>query len=407
MIIKNINFETYLKDYPDKNGYFGKYGGSYIPDNLKKAMDEIKDAYFSLRESSKFISELNRIRKEFLGRPTPITHLSRLSQKYGEVQIYCKREDLNHSGAHKLNHCIGEALLAKYMGKKKIIAETGAGQHGVALATAAAYFGLKCDIYMGYVDIKKQAPNVARMKILGANVIEVKEGQQTLKEAVDAAFEAYQNEYESCIYCIGSVVGPHPFPVMVRDFQSIVGIEARKQFLEMVGHLPDNIVACVGGGSNSIGLFSGFLNDNVNIYGIEPLGRGKSLGSNAASLSYGTEGIMHGFNSIMLKDKEGNPAPVYSIASGLDYPSSGPEHAFLKDIGRIKYDVIDDKETINAFYELSRLEGIIPALESSHAVAYAIKLAKKTCSGSILVNLSGRGDKDMDYVIEKFGIPNT
>ena len=407
MIIKNINFETYLKDYPDKNGYFGKYGGSYIPDNLKKAMDEIKDAYFSLRESSKFISELNRIRKEFLGRPTPITHLSRLSQKYGKVQIYCKREDLNHSGAHKLNHCIGEALLAKYMGKKKIIAETGAGQHGVALATAAAYFGLQCDIYMGYVDVKKQAPNVARMKILGANVIEVKEGQQTLKEAVDAAFEAYQNEYESCIYCIGSVVGPHPFPVMVRDFQSIVGIEARKQFLEMVGHLPDNIVACVGGGSNSIGLFSGFLNDNVNIYGVEPLGRGKSLGLHAASLSYGTEGIMHGFNSIMLKDKEGNPAPVYSIASGLDYPSSGPEHAFLKDIGRIKYDVIDDKETINAFYELSRLEGIIPALESSHAVAYAIKLAKNMRSGSILVNLSGRGDKDMDYVIEKFGIPNT
>ena len=407
MIIKNINFETYLKDYPDKNGYFGKYGGSYIPDNLKKAMDEIKDAYFSLRESSKFISELNRIRKEFLGRPTPITHLSRLSQKYGKVQIYCKREDLNHSGAHKLNHCIGEALLAKYMGKKKIIAETGAGQHGVALATAAAYFGLKCDIYMGYVDVKKQAPNVARMKILGANVIEVKEGQQTLKEAVDAAFEAYQNEYESCIYCIGSVVGPHPFPVMVRDFQSIVGIEARKQFLEMVGHLPDNIVACVGGGSNSIGVFSGFLNDNVNIYGVEPLGRGKSLGLHAASLSYGTEGIMHGFNSIMLKDKEGNPAPVYSIASGLDYPSSGPEHAFLKDIGRIKYDVIDDKETINAFYELSRLEGIIPALESSHAVAYAIKLAKNMYSGSILVNLSGRGDKDMNYVIEKFGIPNT
>ena len=407
MIIKNVNFETYFKKYPDENGYFGKYGGSYIPNNLKKAMDEIKDAYFSLRESSKFTSELNRIRKEFLGRPTPITHLSRLSQKYGKVQIYCKREDLNHSGAHKLNHCIGEALLAKYMGKKKIIAETGAGQHGVALATAAAYFGLKCDIYMGYVDIKKQAPNVARMKILGANIIEVKDGQQTLKEAVDAAFKAYQNEYKSCIYCIGSVVGPHPFPVMVRDFQSIVGVEARKQFLEMVGHLPDSIVACVGGGSNAMGLFSGFLNDNVDIYGVEPLGHGKSLGSNAASLNYGSEGIMHGFNSIMLKDNEGNPAPVYSVASGLDYPSSGPEHAFLKDIGRIKYDVIDDKETINAFYELSRLEGIIPALESSHAVAYAIKLANNMDSGSILINLSGRGDKDMDYVIEKFGIPNT
>ena len=406
MIINNIDFETYLKDYPDNNGYFGRYGGSYIPDNLKKAMEEIKDAYFSLRESSKFTSELNRIRKEFLGRPTPITHLSRLSDKYGKVQIYCKREDLNHSGAHKLNHCIGEALLAKYMGKKKVIAETGAGQHGVALATAAAYFGLECDIYMGYVDVKKQAPNVARMKILGANVIEVKRGQQTLKEAVDAAFEAYQNEYESCIYCIGSVVGPHPFPVMVRDFQSIVGIEARQQFVEMVGHLPDSIVACVGGGSNAMGLFSGFLNDHVNIYGVEPLGKGTSLGSHAASLSYGTEGIMHGFNSIMLKDHNGNPAPVYSVASGLDYPSSGPEHAFLKDIGRVQYDVINDEEAVRAFYELSRLEGIIPAIESAHAIAYAIKLAKIIQHGSILVNLSGRGDKDMDYIIEKFGIQN-
>jgi tryptophan synthase beta chain len=299
---------------------------------------------------------------------------------------------------------MGEALLAKYMGKKKLIAETGAGQHGVALATAAAYFGLECDIYMGAVDIKKQAPNVARMKILGANVIEVTEGLATLKEAVDAAFRAYALDYENSIYCIGSVVGPHPFPMMVRDFQSVVGIEAREQFLSMTGELPDAIVACVGGGSNAAGFFAGFLNDPVDIYGIEPLGRGAALGDHAASLQYGTEGIMHGFNSIMLKDENGEPAPVYSVASGLDYPSSGPEHAFLHDLGRVKYDVINDDDTIDAFYTLARMEGIIPAIESAHAVAYGIKLAKTLGKGSVLINLSGRGDKDMDYIIEKYGI---
>lgn len=397
-------FDTYFKNYPDSKGYFGKYGGAYIPDELKKAMDEITEAYFTICKSSKFISELRRIRKEFQGRPTPVSYLERLSGSLGNVQIYVKREDLNHTGAHKLNHCMGEALLAKYMGKKKVIAETGAGQHGVALATAAAYFGLECDIYMGAVDIKKQAPNVARMKILGANVIEVTDGLATLKEAVDAAFAAYMKEYKDCIYCIGSVVGPHPFPMMVRDFQSVVGIEAREQFIEMTGELPDAVVACVGGGSNAMGMFSGFLNDPVDIYGVEPLGRGPALGDHAASLKYGEEGVMHGFNSIMLKDENGDPAPVYSVASGLDYPSSGPEHAFLRDLGRVKYDVVDDEETINAFFTLSRMEGIIPAIESSHAVAYAMKLAKKMKKGSILVNLSGRGDKDMDYIIEKYGI---
>ena len=278
------------------------------------------------------------------------------------------------------------------------------GQKPPALATAAAYFGLKCNIYMGTVDIKKQAPNVARMKILGANVVEVTHGLQTLKEAVDAAFDAYSREYEDAIYCIGSVLGPHPFPMMVRDFQSVVGIEARDQFIEMTGHLPTSIVACVGGGSNAAVIFAGFLNDPVDIYGIEPLGRGPKLGDHAASLKYGTEGIMHGFNSIMLKDENGEPAPVYSVASGLDYPSSGPEHAFLQEIGRVKYDVIDDEETIDAFYKLSRLEGIIPAIESSHAVAYGMKLAKRMDHGSVLINLSGRGDKDMDYVIEHYGI---
>ncbi len=404
MNFNGIDFDTYLKNYPDENGYFGKYGGSYISPELQKAMDEITEAYFTICKSRKFINELRRIRKEFQGRPTPISHLERLSASLGNVQLYVKREDLNHTGAHKLNHCMGEALLAKYMGKKKVIAETGAGQHGVAIATAAAYFGLECDVYMGSVDIKKQAPNVARMKILGANVKEVTHGLATLKEAADAAFDAYAREYKDAIYCIGSVVGPHPFPMMVRDFQSIVGIEAREQFVEMTGELPDAVVACVGGGSNSMGMFSGFLNYPVDIYGVEPLGRGTALGDHAASLKYGTEGVMHGFNSIMLKDENGDPAPVYSVASGLDYPSSGPEHAFLHDLGRVKYDVVSDDETIDAFFTLSRLEGIIPAIESSHAVAYGMKLAKTMGKGSVLICLSGRGDKDMDYIIEKYGI---
>ena len=403
MKFNDIDFDTYLKKFPDERGYFGKYGGAYIAPELKAAMDEITEAYFTICKSSKFIGELRKIRKEFQGRPTPISYLERLSNSIGNVQLYVKREDLNHSGAHKLNHCMGEALLAKYMGKKKVIAETGAGQHGVALATAAAYFGLECDIYMGSVDIKKQAPNVARMKILGANVVEVTHGLATLKEAVDAAFEAYAREYKDAIYCIGSVVGPHPFPMMVRDFQSVVGIEAREQFVGMTGELPDAVVACVGGGSNSMGMFAGFLNDPVDIYGVEPLGRGAKLGDHAASLQYGEEGIMHGFNSLMLKDENGEAAPVYSVASGLDYPSSGPEHAFLHDLGRVKYDTIGDDEAVDAFFKLSRMEGIIPAIESSHAVAYGIKLAKEMSHGSVLICLSGRGDKDMDFVISEYG----
>ena len=401
----NMEFETYFKHYPDDKGYFGRYGGAYVPPELKAPLEEINAAYHTICKSARFISELRHIRREFQGRPTPVSHLERLSDKIGTgVQLYVKREDLNHTGAHKLNHCMGEVLLARYMGKKKVIAETGAGQHGVALATAAAYFGMECDIYMGAVDIRKQAPNVARMKILGARVIEVTEGLQTLKEAVDAAFAAYCQEYQNAIYCIGSVVGPHPFPMMVRDFQSVIGIEAREQFLSMTGELPDAVVACVGGGSNAMGMFAGFLNDPVDIYGIEPLGRGPQLGDHAASLSYGEEGIMHGFNSIMLKDEKGEPAPVYSVASGLDYPSSGPEHAFLHDIGRVRYDAVNDEETIDAFFMLARLEGIIPAIESSHAVAYGMKLARTMGKGSILITLSGRGDKDMDYIIERYGI---
>lgn len=398
-----MDFSRYLKEYPDSEGRFGRFGGAYLPEQLIPAFKQITDDYLTICHSSQFVQELRRIRKEFQGRPTPVYHCERLSRKIGHCQIYLKREDLNHTGAHKLNHCMGEGLLAKFMGKKRIIAETGAGQHGVALATAAAYFGLECTIYMGEVDIAKQAPNVARMRVLGADVVPVTFGLKTLKEAVDAAFQDYLENYEDTIYCIGSAVGPHPFPMMVRDFQMVVGYEARDQFQEMMGFLPDVVTACVGGGSNSIGMFEAFLNDPVEIVGVEPLGRSKEMGDHAASMSYGSEGIMHGFNSIMLKDEKGEPAPVYSIASGLDYPSVGPEHAFLRDCGRVKYDVASDEEAIDAFFKLSRYEGIIPALESSHAVAYAMRRAKEMGTGSILVNLSGRGDKDLDYVIEKYG----
>ena len=403
MKLNNVDFDTYLKNYPDQNGYFGKYGGSYVSPELQKAMDEITEAYFTICKSRKFIDELRRIRREFQGRPTPISHLERLSNKLGNVQLYAKREDLNHTGAHKLNHCMGEVLLAKYMGKKKVIAETGAGQHGVALATAAAYFGLECEIHMGEVDIAKQAPNVTRMKMLGANVVCVKHGLRTLKEAVDSAFEAYQRDYKTAIYCIGSVLGPHPFPMMVRDFQMVVGHEAREQFIEMTGIMPDVVCACVGGGSNAMGMFPAFLDDPVDIYGVEPLGKGEKLGDHAASMSYGEEGIMHGFNSIMLKDENGEPAPVYSIASGLDYPSVGPEHAYLREIGRVKYDSVSDDEAVDAFFKLSRYEGIIPALESSHAIAFAMRKAKEMGTGAILANCSGRGDKDVDYIAEHYG----
>ena len=400
-----MDYSTYLKNYPSKDGRFGRFGGAYLPEHLVAAMEEINNAYLTICQSSQFVNELRRIRREFQGRPTPVYHCEKLSRKLGNgrCQIYLKREDLNHTGAHKLNHCMGEGLLAKFMGKKRIIAETGAGQHGVALATAAAFFGLECSIYMGAVDIAKQAPNVARMKVLGTNVVSVERGQKTLKEAVDAAFEDYMENYKDTIYCIGSAVGPHPFPMMVRDFQYVVGEEARQQFKEMMGFLPDVVTACVGGGSNSIGMFLPFINDPVEIVGVEPLGRSEKIGDHAASMTYGEEGVMHGFNSIMLKGVDGEPASVYSIASGLDYPSVGPEHAFLREIGRVKYDVATDREAVDAFFKLSRYEGIIPALESSHALAYAMRRAKEMDRGSILVNLSGRGDKDIDYVIEHYG----
>ena len=395
---------TYLKDYPNDEGFFGPYGGMYVPDNLKAEMRKIAEAYYRISKSHNFIAELRQIRKHFQGRPTPVYYCHNLSDSVGG-RIYLKREDLNHSGAHKLNHCMGEVMLAKYMGKKKVIAETGAGQHGVAMATAAAYFGLPCDIYMGAVDVAKQHPNVLRMQILGANVIAVEDGQKTLKEAVDAAFEAYLKDPANAMYCIGSVVGPHPFPLIVRDFQKIVGEEARAQFVEMTGELPDAVCACVGGGSNAIGIFCGFLDDeDVKLYGVEPLGRGKNPGEHAASMTFGKPGILHGFNSYTLQNADGSPMPVHSVASGLDYQSVGPEHAWLRDRKRVEYVTADDNAAIDAFFELSRQEGIIPAIESAHAVAYAIQYAKEHPHGSILVNLSGRGDKDIDYVAETYGI---
>ena len=390
----------------DKNGFFGEYGGSFVPEVLAKELDEIARKYEELRKEPEFIKELDELNRTYTGRPSPVYHAKRLSMAAGGAEIFLKREDLNHTGAHKINHALGEVLLAKHLGKKKVIAETGAGQHGVALATAAALLGLKCDIYMGEIDVRKEAPNVLRMKILGARVISVTDGTRTLKDAVDAAFKAYLNDPVNQIYCIGSVVGPHPFPSMVRDFQSIVGREAREQFLSSEGKLPDAVVACVGGGSNAMGIFSGFLDDeSVKLYGVEPAGRGLETPYHAASITKGKKGILHGFKCYFLQDEDGQPLPVYSIASGLDYPGVGPQHCLLHDVGRVSYETTNDREAVEAFYALSRLEGIIPALESSHAVAYAVKLASILGKGkNILVNLSGRGDKDIDFVTSNYPI---
>ena len=389
---------------PDEKGYFGEYGGALLPPDLAQIMKDITDEYNAIKVDPEFIKELAMLQRTYTGRPSPIYYASRLSKALGGAQIYLKREDLNHTGAHKINHCLGEVLLAKKMGKKKVIAETGAGQHGVALATAAALMGLECDIYMGEVDVKKQASNVKRMEVLGTKVISVTRGTKTLKDAVDAAFEAYLKDPNTTMYAIGSVVGPHPFPMMVRDFQSVVGREAREQFLEMTGTLPTQIMACVGGGSNAMGLFSGFLDDEeVKIIGIEPGGIGSKDGEHAATMTYGTKGAIHGFECYLLQDEKGEPLPVYSIASGLDYPGVGPQHCHLKDIKRVEYVQASDREAVIAFYDLSRLEGIIPALESSHAIAHAIKIAPTLSKeDTILVNLSGRGDKDMDFVLENY-----
>lgn len=384
-------------------GRFGIHGGQYIPETLMNAVLELEEAYNHYKDDPEFNRELTDLLNNYAGRPSRLYYAAHMTEDLGGAKVYLKREDLNHTGAHKINNVLGQVLLAKKMGKTRVIAETGAGQHGVAIATAAAFFGLECEVHMGEVDIAKQAPNVTRMKILGAKVVPVTHGNKTLKEAVDSAFESYAKNYKDSIYCIGSAVGPHPFPLMVRDFQYIVGEEAKEQFKEMTGLLPDVVCASVGGGSNSIGMFVPFVDDPVDIVGVEPLGRGTKMGDHAASMQYGEKGVMHGFESIMLKDDKGEPAPVYSIASGLDYPSVGPEHAFLRDLGRVQYDTVSDEEAMDAFFKLSRTEGIIPAIESAHAVAYAMRKAKEMKQGSILVNLSGRGDKDIDYVVEHYG----
>ncbi len=400
MFFNDVNFDTYLKNYPDEKGYFGKYGGAYVSDELKKAMEEISEAYFTICKSAKFINELRRIRKEFQGRPTPISHLERLSNSIGNVQLYVKREDLNHTGAHKVNNTIGQALLAKRMGKRRLIAETGAGMHGVATATVAALFGMPCEVYMGAIDVDRQAPNVGRMRMLGATVHAVTEGSATLKDAMNEALRDWVTNCDDTFYVIGTAAGPHPYPEMVKDFQSVIGREARRQCLEKFGRLPDQAIACVGGGSNAIGLFAGFFDDaSVKLVGVEAAGKGIATGEHAASINGGRLGVLHGAKTMLLQRPDGNVIDTYSVSAGLDYPGVGPEHCHLHDTGRAEYAAVTDDEAVAAFDELCRCEGIIPALESSHALAEAIKRAPTMPKDSILlVCLSGRGDKDLENI---------
>ena len=390
---------------PDQNGNFGQHGGRIGHPALAQALAELEAGFHSIIRDADFISEMKRLQATYVGRPSPIYHARTLSKR--GAQIFLKREDLNHTGAHKINHCIGEVLLAKKLGKKKVIAETGAGQHGVALATAAALLELECEIHMGVVDIAKEHPNVSRMKILGAKLVPVSAGAGTLKEAVDSAFAAYLEQIDSSIFAIGSVVGPAPYPEMVAYFQSIVGHEAREQFQREQGGLPDEVIACVGGGSNAIGLFNAFMDDpSVALVGVEPAGEGLDKpGRHAATMTKGKFGNIQGFNCYYLQNEDGTPAAVHSIASGLDYPGVGPQHCHLKDIGRGRYETATDAECLNAFLALSREEGIIPALESAHAVAYALRRsAELDGSKRLLVNLSGRGDKDIDFVLGKLDL---
>jgi tryptophan synthase beta chain len=389
------------KKLPDSRGFFGEYGGQFIPQELQPVLDELAEAFAKFKDDPKFNSEFNHYIRHYSGRPTPLYFCSNLTREFNGGKIYLKREDLNHLGAHKVNNTLGQILLAARMGKKKVIAETGAGQHGVATAATAAFMGMECKIFMGEEDIRRQKPNVFRMEMLGAEVIPAKSGQRTLKEAVDEAIAAWMQDADKSYYLLGSAVGPHPYPVMVRHFQSIIGKESREQILELEGKLPDYALACVGGGSNAIGLFSAFIDDpEVRLIGVEPAGRGLAVsGDHAATLCKGKPGIMHGFNSYMLQDENGEAAPVYSISAGLDYPSVGPEHSHLKDIGRSEYVAITDQEALDAFFSLSRTEGIIPALESAHALAQALRIAPGTDKDQILlVNLSGRGDKDVAEV---------
>ena len=393
---------------PDDKGHFDQYGGIFVAETLMTAVTELKIAYEKFKDDPDFIKEFEDDLKHYVGRKTPLYHAKNLSDQVAGAQIYLKREDLNHTGAHKINNTIGQALLAKRMGKTRIIAETGAGQHGVASATIAARLGLECVVYMGEVDVARQAQNVYRMKLLGATVVPVSSGSRTLKDALNEAMRDWVTNIDDTYYIIGTVAGPHPYPMMVRDFQSVIGKETKEQFNEQVGGLPDALVACVGGGSNAIGLFHPFIEDtSVKIIGVEAAGHGIEKGpeAHAAPLCAGSVGVLHGNRTYLLEDENGQIIEGHSISAGLDYPGVGPEHAYLKDIGRAEYQSVTDKEALEAFHLLTRVEGIIPALESSHAVAYAVKLAKQWPSDkSIVINLSGRGDKDMQTVAEIEGL---
>jgi len=385
------------------SGFFGDYGGQFVPEPLKIRLDALTKAFMEAMEDENFTREYARILKEYVGRPSALTECANISNVLGGGRLFLKREDLNHGGAHKINNCIGQILLAKRMGAKRIIAETGAGMHGTASAMAAAAFGMECTVYMGALDIERQNPNVSRMEAMGARVVSVSAGQQGLKEAVDAAIDAYVEDTDA-FYLLGSVVGPHPYPSIVREFQSVIGKEAREQFLSREGKLPDYAVACVGGGSNAMGLFSAFLQDScVKLVGVEPSGRGLTPGEHAATLTRGKPGVVHGYKSYVLMDESGEPSPVYSISAGLDYPGVGPEHAHLKDTGRVQYEVASDHEALEAFRLLCRKEGILPALESAHALAYAFRLLPTLGrKENVLVNLSGRGDKDFHSIPEEY-----
>jgi tryptophan synthase beta chain len=386
---------------PDVGGHFGEYGGRFVPETLMAPLEELTRAYLEAKADPEFQRELDYYLRYYAGRPTPVFFCRRLTEAWGGAKVYLKREDLCHTGSHKINNTLGQALLARRMGKRRIIAETGAGQHGVATATVAALFGFECDVYMGEEDMERQALNVFRMRLLGTRVVPVSAGSRTLKDATSEAFRDWVTNVEHTFYVIGSVVGAHPYPMMVRDFQSVIGREARAQMLEAEGRLPDCVVACVGGGSNSIGIFYPLLADDVRLIGVEAAGEGLQSGRHSASLGLGRPGILHGAMTSLLQDKEGQIHPTHSVAAGLDYPGVGPEHAYLRDTGRAEYVSVTDEEAVNAFRELSRLEGIIPALESAHAVAHARKIAGQMPSDAIiLINLSGRGDKDSP-IIEK------
>jgi tryptophan synthase beta chain len=397
---------TNFADFPDARGHFGPYGGVFVAETLMAPLDELRAAYVRYRADPEFLAELDADLQHYVGRPSPVYHAARLSERLGGAQIYLKREDLNHTGAHKVNNTIGQALLARRMSKTRIIAETGAGQHGVATATVAARLGLECVVYMGEVDIARQEANVYRMRLLGAEVVPVRSGSKTLKDALNEAMRDWVTNVDDTFYIIGTVAGPHPYPMMVRDFQAVIGREARAQMLERIGRLPDALVACVGGGSNAIGLFHPFLADtDVAIYGVEAAGDGLNTGRHAAPLSAGRPGVLHGNRTYLMEDDDGQIIETHSVSAGLDYPGVGPEHAWLKDIGRAQYVAVTDAEALAAFHLLTRTEGIIPALESSHAVAYAAKLAPLLRSDqAILINLSGRGDKDMHTVAAQEGL---